>query len=243
MNRCPIILGFGLSLALTACGGKISSDVPIDSGTMPTGDSGTADAGATADGGTDAGTADSGTGDAGTASDDLDGDGWSVAAGDCDDTDDTIYPDAPDDCYDGVDSNCDGSDDNDCDGDGYYPTDLKGDDCDDTDADVHPGASETRANGIDNDCDSIVDEDAYCNLFAPLSNESSSYRVYDTVFFDGTTYAESDSLTGFSETDNTVTLERILDDGAGGGMTISEDWGCDTDGAAQVTGYTVSSMG
>ena len=42
---------------------------------------------------------------------DADGDGWSVEDGDCDDTDDTVHPDATETPGDGVDSNCDGSDD------------------------------------------------------------------------------------------------------------------------------------
>lgn len=55
-------------------------------------------------------------GDAGTMivetpSDDVedrDGDGVTLAAGDCDDTDDTVYPGAPEICSDGLDNDCDG---------------------------------------------------------------------------------------------------------------------------------------
>lgn len=42
--------------------------------------------------------------------DDLDGDGWSEAAGDCDDSDALIAPDALERCNDAIDQNCDGSD-------------------------------------------------------------------------------------------------------------------------------------
>ena len=40
---------------------------------------------------------------------DLDGDGWTVEEGDCDDGDPLVYPDAYETWYDGVDSNCDGA--------------------------------------------------------------------------------------------------------------------------------------
>jgi hypothetical protein len=42
---------------------------------------------------------------------DADGDGWTVAAGDCDDDDETIHPDATETPDDEIDSNCDGADD------------------------------------------------------------------------------------------------------------------------------------
>lgn len=45
---------------------------------------------------------------------DADGDGYSPEEGDCDDTDDSIYPGALDDPYDGIDSNCNGMDDEYC---------------------------------------------------------------------------------------------------------------------------------
>jgi Tfp pilus tip-associated adhesin PilY1 len=95
---------------------------------------------------------------------------------DCNDSDATVNPGAPELCNDGVDNNCNGSTDENCriwyrdaDGDGYgsavstiavikpagYVSDST--DCDDTDAAVHPGAVET-CDGVDNDCDGSIDE-------------------------------------------------------------------------------------
>ena len=123
---------------------------------------------------------------------DRDGDGWggtgagqracepipgsTTVAGDCDDSDASVYPGAQETC-DGVDEDCDGQVDTpvppdaptwypDQDGDGWgaigagvvgcdAPSDLlsTGGDCDDTSALVHPGALEQCENGTDDDCD------------------------------------------------------------------------------------------
>ena len=42
---------------------------------------------------------------------DADGDGWTLGGGDCDDSDNTINPDATETPGDGIDSNCDEADD------------------------------------------------------------------------------------------------------------------------------------
>ncbi|MFC1855643.1 MopE-related protein [Thermodesulfobacteriota bacterium] len=46
--------------------------------------------------------------------DDLDGDGFTIEEGDCNDLDDSINPDAAEICGDGIDQNCDGTVDNPC---------------------------------------------------------------------------------------------------------------------------------
>ena len=89
---------------------------------------------------------------------DLDADGYSDVGGDCDDSERTVYPGAPE-LPDGLDNDCDGIIDEgttayDDDGDGWTED---GGDCDDTNATIYDGAPET-ADWADNDCDGIVDE-------------------------------------------------------------------------------------
>gem|GEM_PF-952949 len=85
---------------------------------------------------------------------DEDGDGFSVADGDCDDTNPDVSPAATEAC-DGLDTNCDGIlpiEEADADYDGYRVCD---DDCDDYDERVHPGAEEI-CDEKDTDCDGEI---------------------------------------------------------------------------------------
>ena len=73
-----------------------------------------------------------------------------VQAGDCDDTDSSVFPGATDTWYDGIDSDCAGDNDFDQDGDGYD----RDTDCDDTDPSLAPtGEPEIYFNGEDDNCD------------------------------------------------------------------------------------------
>ncbi len=83
--------------------------------------------------------------------DDLDDDGVTARAGDCDDTDPAVAPGAAETWYDGVDADCDGASDWDQDGDGASI--LEGD-CDDTDPAVNPDARDV-VDGVDDDCDGV----------------------------------------------------------------------------------------
>ena len=89
---------------------------------------------------------------------DLDGDGYTICGGDCDDDDDDAHPGATE-TPDGVDEDCDGVVDE---GTSAYDDDGDGEsedegDCNDGDPEVFSAQEETR-NGIDDDCDGVVDD-------------------------------------------------------------------------------------
>jgi hypothetical protein len=80
-----------------------------------------------------------------------------LPGGDCDDTDQYVFPGATEIAYDGIDQDCSGADLDDLDGDGFSATFAGGLDCDDSDFGTYPGAPES-ADGVDQDCDGDVDE-------------------------------------------------------------------------------------
>jgi MYXO-CTERM domain-containing protein len=94
---------------------------------------------------------------------DLDADGFDdvdCGGDDCNDSDDTIRPDAAETWYDGVDSDCVEDSDYDADGDGQDAEEHGGTDCDDSDPDIGDGAPDTWYDGIDSDCGGDSDYDA-----------------------------------------------------------------------------------
>ncbi len=94
-----------------------------------------------------------------TPTEDLDGDGYTVAEGDCDDNNDAIYPFAIDVPYDGIDSNCRGDSDYDADYDGHDAEAFGGDDCEDRNAAISPSANDRPYDGTDSDCSGGSDND------------------------------------------------------------------------------------
>ena len=87
---------------------------------------------------------------------DADSDGWSLAEGDCDDSDAGVHPGAEEVWYDGIDMDCANNNDFDADGDGFVPDEwigfvtngdpstglLPGGDCNDNDANSFPENSD-----------------------------------------------------------------------------------------------------
>ena len=90
---------------------------------------------------------------------DLDGDGWFLCEGDCDDEDPLVMPGIDEAC-DGIDSNCNGElpeNEIDADGDGQWGCEG---DCNPSDSEVWDGAPEL-CDAVDNDCDGTIDDEEF----------------------------------------------------------------------------------
>ena len=117
---------------------------------------------------------------------DGDGDGYyDIVVGpcsgsdDCDDSDESVNPEAKEICDDNIDNDCNGYIDEfdaycmDNDVDGYTPS---ANDCDDNDASINPGVKEVCDDGIDNNCNGKIDSaDSKC------SDTNSSTCFIDTA--------------------------------------------------------------
>jgi hypothetical protein len=145
-------------------------------------------------------------------------DGYVETAGDCDDHDAQVHPDATETPYDGVDNDCDAATlDDDLDLDGYNASV----DCDDDDATISPAAID-RPDGVDNDCDGKLDvtdvtqDDAHFDIDG-VHEYSWSQVVATDVNGDGA----MDLLVGTPSVDEYVTSSVHLFHGPFSGTTPS----------------------
>ncbi len=179
-----------------------------------------------ADGDGDPSCSDCDDGDAALDSLDLDGDGYSTCDGDCDDTQQQVYPGNIDIYGDAYDANCDGVDGEDDDGDGYVGNAPQGDpllDCDDANAAINPDADDI-CDGLDNDCDGIVDPGV-------ADNDGDGYSTCDGDCddTDADTYPGATEICDGDDNDGDATLPAGEEDDDGDGWAVCEGDCDDTD--------------
>ncbi|MFM7200804.1 MAG: MopE-related protein [Myxococcota bacterium] len=133
--------------------------------------------------------------------------GYVFSAGDCNDTDAQIYPNALEVPYDGIDQSCDGQDLVDVDQDGYAAIGTPdGTDCNDGDASIHPNSEDIPYNGVDEDCSGAdrtdVDNDGF---------ESEEVGGEDCDDLDPNTFPGNDEFADGKDNDCDGRIDEELD--------------------------------
>ncbi len=125
---------------------------------------------------------------------DLDGDGSSPCAGDCDDADPAYRPGALDPVGDGLDTDCDDFDGVDSDEDGFGSLASFGEDCDDGNAAIYPGAPDPVGDGVDSDCDGLDADDADNDGYGALAQGGDDCDDFDPAVHPGFFEADGDGV-------------------------------------------------
>lgn len=169
---------------------------------------------------------------------DEDGDGYTISDGDCDDTDPSRHPNAPEVC-DGEDQDCDLIVDEelpDEDGDGVDTCGaVEGDlpDCDDHNPNRYPGAVE-RCNLIDDDCDESIHDESGCGpLLYTLSDNRWSYRYLSELWESEDAFPCADASAAFTLNDFCLTC-----------FSSATHWCCvDSEGLARSNSWWTATQG
>ena len=166
---------------------------------------------------------------------DDDGDGVSVADGDCDDLDPAVYPGHEEIPYDNLDNDCVDGDLVDVDGDGHAGCRQEGGacvegpapDCDDADDAIYPGAPDEPYDGVDSDCRGNHDYDLDADGYATAGVDDAVLDAYEAAT--GLTAARGDCV----DTNATVYPDAAGDvpyDGVDTDCDGANDFDADEDG-------------